>query len=341
MIYFECDYQEGCAPEILERLMATNKEQSLGYGEDAYTQRAKHLIHQACGREEAQVHFLVGGTQTNATVIRSILRPHQGVLCALTGHINVHESGAIEASGHKVLALPTTDGLLSAEQVRDALYAHHHDPNYEHMVQPAMVYISYPSEVGTLYSREQLSALRQVCDEYHIPLYIDGARLGYGLMSAHSDVSLRDIARLSDVFYIGGTKQGALFGEALVIGNPYYQQDFRYLIKQGGGLLAKGRLLGLQFETLFTDDLYWRLARHADQQASRIREALLDKGYTLYMDSPTNQLFVVFTDEQLRRLERDFVFAWWEKVDADHTAVRICTSWATTEDNVNKLIDSL
>ena len=341
MILFECDYQEGCAPEILSRLQATNMEQTIGYSGDGYCEQARQLILRKIDAPQAHVHFLVGGTQTNTAVIQYLLRPHQGVLCANTGHINVHESGAIEHNGHKVLALPSDNGLITATQVRDAMEAHLHDPNYEHMVQPGMVYLSLPSELGTLYSRQDLHDIYAVCRHYHIPLFIDGARLGYGLASPHCDLQWHDLPRLCDIFYIGGTKQGALFGEALVICNPDYQKDFRYFIKQGGGLLAKGRLLGIQFLTRFTDDLYMRLAHHAIDEALRIRQALLDKGYTLYRDSPTNQQFAIFEDSKLQALQREFMFSFWEKTDATHIAVRICTSWATRTEDVNRLIEAL
>lgn len=341
MVLFACDYQEGCAPEILARLSATNREQTVGYSEDAYSERARYLIREAIACPEAAVHFLVGGTQTNTVVIQYMLRPHQGVLCVDTGHINVHESGAIEHNGHKVLPLASNDGLITATQVREALWAHYHDPNYEHMVQPGMVYISFPSELGSLYSRRELEAIYAVCREYDVPLFIDGARLGYGLVSPACDITWVDLPHLCDAFYIGGTKQGALFGEALVIVNKRFHKDFRYFIKQGGGLLAKGRLLGIQFETLFTDNLYLRLAHHAVDEALRIREALLAKGYALYRESFTNQQFVIFEDSKLAQLEKHFMFSFWEKTDASHTAVRICTSWATRSEDVDSLIEML
>ena len=355
MIHFECDYEEGCAPAILERLAQTNMEQTVGYGLDPYSLQAKQLIAEMCGltsdkqgeplwreRETAgTVHFLVGGTQTNTVVINYLLRPHQGVIAADSGHINVHETGAIEQTGHKVLALPTEDGRLTAAQVQDAILQHLYDPNIEHTIQPGMVYLSYPTETGMVYKKKELEALSAVCKQYRLPLYIDGARLGYGLYSPEADISLKELASLCDIFYIGGTKQGALFGEALVISNPLYRKDFRYFIKQSGGMLAKGRLLGLQFLTLFTDDLYRHLSEHAIQQALRIRKALVEKGYPLYMDSYTNQQFTVLTDEQLERLERQFLLSVIERTDAEHTAVRICTSWATKEENVTRLIEAL
>lgn len=355
MILFSCDYQEGCAPEILEQLSRTNLQQTVGYGLDDYSMQAKTRIAELCGldtpnatsplwrqRETAgAVHLLVGGTQTNTLVINSLLRPHQGVICADSGHINVHETGAIEHTGHKVMALPTPDGKLTAAQVQDAILSHLYDPNIEHMVQPGMVYISYPTETGLIYSRNELQGISTICHQYGLPLYIDGARLGYGLMADDADLSIADIAKMADVFYIGGTKQGALFGEALVVCNPEYRKDLRYLIKQGGGMLAKGRLLGLQFLTLFTDDLYWRLAQHADRQAVRIRTALQEKGYALPLQSRTNQQFVIFEDAKLDELQKEFSFDYTCRIDETHSMVRICTSWATRTEDVDLLIAAL
>ncbi len=341
MIQFQCDYNEGCAPEILQRLAETNLMQTVGYGMDPICEHARQLIRDACQAPQALVQFLVGGTQANATVIASILRPYQGVLCAETGHINVHETGAVEHTGHKVLALPQHDGRITAEQVRKALADHLSDGNAEHIVQPGMVYISMPTEVGTIYSLAELTAISSVCREYQVPLFVDGARLGYGLASPACDMTLADLARLADVFYIGGTKQGALFGEAVVITNPALQKDFRYNIKQNGGMLAKGRLLGIQFETLFTDGLYMRLSRHAIDMAMRIKEALLAHGYRMYIDSPTNQQFPILDRATYQRLSQTFLFDFWGDVDADHVVVRICTSWATREENVKQLLQSL
>jgi len=344
MIKFDCDYLEGCHPDILKMLEKTNFEQTEGYGCDKYCEKAKKLILAACGsagkrgKNVPDVHFLVGGTQTNTTVISAILRPHQGVVSAVTGHVNVHETGAIESTGHKVLALPSGDGKLSAEQVEKYVEACVSDCNYEHIVQPGMVYISFPTENGTVYSKGELSELRKVCLKYKLPLFIDGARLGYGLMSAGNDITLPDIAALSDVFYIGGTKNGALFGEAVVITNNAFKKDFRNIIKQRGGMLAKGRLLGIQFMTLFSDDLYFRLAEHAVKTAAEIKNALKNKGIEFLFDSPTNQIFPVFPDEIYEKLSKEFSFAFWEKVDENYTAVRICTSWATKESDVRELI---
>lgn len=340
-IQFQCDYNEGCAPQILQRLSETNLEQNIGYGEDPHCEHARELIRKACEASEADVHFLVGGTQANATIISSILRPYQGVIAATTGHIAIHETGAIEHGGHKVLALPATNGKIQAEQIKQCLQNHYSQDGPEHAVQPAMVYISYPTEYGTLYSKQELKDIHNVCLQHHIPLFIDGARLGYGLASKESDITLPELAKLADVFYVGGTKQGALFGEAVVITNPALKKDFRYFIKQGGGMLAKGRLLGIQYEELMQNDLYLTLARHANEQAERIQKALLQKGYKMAVPSPTNQQFFVLPNDDLKRLEEKYVLSVWDRVDTDHTIVRFCTSWATKKENVDKLIDTI
>ena len=341
MYQFQCDYNEGAHPRIMERLMETNFEQTVGYGEDHYCEAARAAVRKAVGREDVDVHFLVGGTQANATVISSILRPYQGVLCATTGHINVHETGAIEHGGHKVLALEAADGLLSAALIREAVEAHYAEDGPEHTVQPGMVYISFSSEVGTVYSLSQLRAISAVCREYGLPLFIDGARMGYGLASEGCDVSLADIAALADVFYLGGTKQGALFGEAVVIVNDALKKDFRYCIKQNGGMLAKGRLLGIQFLTLFEDGLYFQLSEHAVSQAMRIRNAFESKGFGFLVQSPSNQQFPILDNATMERLSSDFLFSFWQKVDDTHTAVRFCTSWATRPEAVDALIAAL
>lgn len=340
-IQFQCDYNEGCAPQIMQRLVETNLEQNIGYGEDPHCEHARELIRKACVAPEADVHFLVGGTQANATIISSILRPYQGVVAATTGHIAVHETGAIEHGGHKVLTLPATNGKIQAEQIKQCLQNHYNEEGPEHTVQPAMVYISYPTEYGTLYSKQELTDIHKVCRHYHIPLFIDGARMGYGLGSKESDITLPEMAKLADVFYLGGTKQGALFGEAVVITSPSLKKDFRYLIKQGGGMLAKGRLLGIQFEELMQNNLYLTLARHANEQAERIKQALLQKGYVMAVPSPTNQQFFVLPNTDLKKLEENYVFSVWEHVDNDHTIVRFCTSWATKKENVDKLIEDI
>lgn len=341
MIQFQCDYNEGCHTKILERLMETNFEQTVGYGNDSHCANARKLIREICEAPNADVHFLVGGTQTNATIISSILKPYQCVICADTGHINVHETGAIEHGGHKCFALPGKDGLITASQIEKVLKTHFEDDEPEHCVQPGLVYISFSSEYGTIYSSTELQLISEVCHSYGIPLMIDGARMGYALMSEECDITLPELAQLADVFYLGGTKQGALFGEAVVIMNDNLKKDFRYNIKQGGGMLAKGRLLGIQFETLFTDNLYFDIARHADHEAMRIKKALQENGYPFLIESPTNQQFPILPNDLIEELSKDFLFSAWEKVDEDHTCIRICTSWATKPENVDKLIAML
>lgn len=340
-IQFQCDYNEGAHPRIIQALTETNMYQTPGYGEDEFCSEAREVVKEVCGRPDADVHFLVGGTQTNATVISSILKPYQGVLCAASGHINVHETGAIEHGGHKVLAIPASEGRISGTQIRAAMASHLAEDGPEHMVQPGMVYISFPTEIGTIYSLSELRDIRSACDEYSLPLFIDGARLGYGLMSDACDLTIKDLASIADVFYIGGTKQGALFGEAVVITRESLKKDFRYCIKQGGGMLAKGRLLGIQFRELLRDGLYFELAAKADSQAMRIRDAFKAKGYSFLVDSPTNQQFPILTAEDIERLDRDFAFSIWQKIDEDHTAVRFCTSWATLDASVDRLIASI
>ncbi|MCI2082787.1 MAG: low specificity L-threonine aldolase [Bacteroidales bacterium] len=348
MIYFDSDYLEGAHPKVIELLGKTNLEQTVGYGEDPYCEEARGIIRKLCtvsgqpsDPEKMGVHFLIGGTQTNTTVIASILRPHQGVLCCLSGHINVHESGAIESTGHKVLGIAGSDGKISAEEVREAYDEHWNDANHEHMVQPGMVYISNPTEYGTLYSKKELTDLHDTCRELHLPLFLDGARLGYGLMSDANDLTLPDLARLTDVFYIGGTKVGALFGEAVVITDPALDVDFRYIMKQRGGMLAKGRLLGLQFKALLEDGLYFRISKHADGLAIKLRDAFIGAGYQMLIDSPTNQQFPILPDEVIAKLRRNFSFEFWSRIDPTHSAVRFCTSWCTPESSVDALIEAL
>ena len=341
MIQFQCDYNEGAHPLILQRLTETNMEQTVGYGEDQYCTQARKLIMLACEREDIDVHFLVGGTQTNTTVIAHTLRPYQGVISAVSGHINVHETGAIEATGHKVLAVPSLDGKLTATQIEEMVIAHRNEDGPEHMVQPGMVYLSFPTEVGTIYTCGELEDISLVCRKYGLPLFVDGARLGYGLCSPKCDITLPQLAKLADVFYIGGTKVGALFGEAVVITNESLKRDFRYSIKRHGGMLAKGRLLGIQFATLFTDGLYMQMAQHAIDEAMRIKSALKTKGIDFLIDSPTNQQFPIFSNAQLEELSKMFRFSIWQQVDDMHTAVRICTSWATKNENVDRLIEAI
>lgn len=338
MIRFECDYTEGAHRRILERMLETNEDQTPGYGEDVHSERAKEYIRAACEAPDADVWLLVGGTQANKTVISHTLRPHQGALCAVTGHINVHESGAIEATGHKVLALPSDDGKLTAAQIEEAWQAHWNDGTHEHMVQPGMVYISHPTENGTTYTKQELTAISAVCRRRGLYLYLDGARMGYGLMSEGNDLFLPDIARLCDVFYIGGTKVGALLGEAVVITNPALKTDFRYIIKQEGGLFAKGRLIGIQFETLFEDGLYYEISAHADRLAMKLHDAFAKKGFPFRYASVTNQQFPILPDDIIRKLEQKYAFSFWCRVDETHSAVRFATSWATKEESVDALI---
>ncbi len=341
MIQFQCDYNEGAHPLILQCLTETNMEQTIGYGEDPYCTQARELIKQACEREDIDVHFLVGGTQTNTTVIAHTLRPYQGVISAVSGHINVHETGAIEATGHKVLAVPSPNGKLTAAQIEEVVQAHLNEDGPEHMVQPGMVYISFPTEVGTIYTHAEMEAISTMCRKYELPLFVDGARLGYGLCSPECDITLPQLAKWADVFYIGGTKVGALFGEAVVITNESMKRDFRYSIKRHGGMLAKGRLLGIQFATLFTDGLYMQIAQHAIDEAMRIKAALQAKGIGFLIDSPTNQQFPIFSNAQLEELSKTFLFSVWQQIDNTHTAVRICTSWATKHENVDRLIEDI
>lgn len=340
IIQFTSDYCEGAHPYILEQLLKTNMDQTVGYGVDEFCQKARNtIISRVCPDRESDpdVHFLVGGTQANITVISSALKPYQGVICAASGHINVHETGALEHSGHKALALPHTNGKISAEQIDTCIAEHYADTNFEHTVQPGMVYISFPTELGTLYSADELKAISGVCRKWDIPLFVDGARLGYGLAASDS-VTLPFLASCADVFYIGGTKQGALFGEAVVIMNDKLKKDFRYNIKQNGGMLAKGRLLGIQFEALLGTDLYESTSYHALMMAKKIRAAFAKKGCKFLVDSPTNQQFPILPDSVLPELEKQFGFEIWQKVDAEHTGVRFCTSWATKEENVEKLL---
>ncbi len=338
MLYFENDYCEGAHPAILQKLMETNFEKVSGYGTDPYCASAKEKIRKACDCPEADVYFISGGTQTNAIVIASMLNRWEGVIAAATGHVAGHEAGAIEYTGHKVLGLPQKNGKLDAETVRDFCKTFFADGNHDHMVFPGMVYISHPTEYGTLYTKAELEALSAVCHEFKLPLFLDGARLGYGLVSKGTDVTLADLARLTDVFYIGGTKVGALCGEAVVFphGAPAH---FMTMVKQQGALLAKGRLLGIQFDVLFTDDLYTKISENAITTANVLKRALSDKGYKFFMDSPTNQIFVVLSNEQLAALEGKAKFGFWEKYDDTHTVVRIATSWATKMEEIMQLIE--
>ena len=336
MIRFESDYLEGALPEVMQALCDTNYAQTPGYGEDEYCREAADMIRAKCSAPDADVHFLVGGTQANMIVITAALRPHQAAIAAETGHIAVHETGSIEAAGHKVITLPSGDGKITAAQVRSCVEAHWNDSTHEHMAQPALVYISQPTENGTVYSLAELEALSAVCREKGLLFYVDGARLGTALVS--SDMTLPDLARLTDAFYIGGTKLGALFGEAVVITNRAIARDFRYIVKQRGGMFAKGRLLGVQFGALMHDGLYERTAKREVDLAMKLRAAFEARGWPLCYDSPTNQQFPIVPDAVLEKLAEKYTFSHWGKVDGSHTAVRFCTSWATREEDVDALI---
>ncbi len=337
MISFTCDYSEGAHPKILERLAATNLEQLPGYGVDHYCESAKAKIRAACGTPEADVFFLVGGTQTNSTVIAAMLRDYEGVVSAETGHIGVHEAGAVEYTGHKVLTIPGHEGKIRPAELREYLHAATTDPNYEHMVFPGMVYISFPTEYGTLYTKQELQEIHAIAGEYGLPLFIDGARLGYGLASPGCDVTLPELAALCDVFYIGGTKVGCFCGEAVVFPHGNAPKHFYTITKQHGAMMAKGRLLGIQFDTLFTDNLYFDISRHAIDMAMQLKAMLREKGCRFFLDSPTNQQFVVLENKQLAALAEHVAFDLWDRVDPDHTAVRFATSWATTPEQIAEL----
>ena len=340
MLYFNNDYNEICHPAVMEKLQALAGIQNPGYGVDDYCAAAAVLIRQKCNAPQAQVHFLVGGTQTNLTVIASSLRPYQAVIAADSGHISVHETGSVEATGHKVIELPGEEGKLSARQVEAFMLAQN-DPEPEHMVQPKMLYISHPTEFGTLYTKTELEQLRAVCDQFGLYLFLDGARLGYGLTARGADVTWQDLGRLCHAFYIGGTKCGAMFGEAVVITDPALAVDFRFMIKQRGGMLAKGWLLGAQFQALLQDDLYLEICRHANAQADRIRQTLARCSLPLYVETVTNQVFPVLPVAMLETLAKDFTFAYWAKYDDNHAVVRFCTSWATQPEAVTALCEAL
>ena len=337
MILFHNDYSEGCHEKVMQALVRTNLEQTPGYAEDIYCARAAQRIRECCGREDLSIHFLVGGTQANLTVITAALRPHQGVLAADSGHINVHETGAVEATGHKVLWLPSNAGKICGAQVAEYMKNHRTDPSFEHTVQPGMVYISNPTEWGTLYSKSELSELSRVCRENGLYLFLDGARLGYGLMAEDNNLTLADLADLCDVFYIGGTKVGALFGEAVVISNPALGKDFRYIIKQRGAMLAKGRLLGVQFDSLFEDNLYFEISAHAARMAGKLRDCFMELGYSFFMPPQTNQLFPILPQRVREYLKSKYTFIEMDWMDEDCRVCRFCTSWATREENVEAL----
>lgn len=341
MLHFDSDYMQTAHPLILERMIKTQEQCFEGYGTDSVCKQAIEKIRRACHLPDAEVYFLIGGTQTNAVCIDALLQPYQGVLCADTAHIQIHEAGAVEATGHKVQTLPGQDGKIIAESVLQYVEHFYADTNWEHEVIPGMVYITHPTEYGTLYSLQELQNLSNVCREKHLLLYLDGARLGYGLAAKNTDVTLPDIARLIDAFYIGGTKVGAMMGEAVVFTKSGLVHHFMTQMKRHNALLAKGWLLGLQFDTLFKDDLYLSISRHAILMAERLREGLLQKGYELYIDSPTNQQFVVCTGEQLQKLSKYTTFGFWENLSDGRTVVRLATSWATREEDVEKLLNEI
>ena len=341
MLSFTCDYTQGAHPKILERLIETNMEQLPGYGNDRYCESAKENIRKACGCPDAEIYFLAGGTQTNATVIDSVLQKYEGVISAQTGHINVHEAGAVEYTGHKVLTLPAWEGKIRADELEELLKTFWDDGSREHMVFPGMVYLSHPTEYGTLYTKAELEAISSICRSYKIPLYLDGARLGYGLMSLQTDVTLPMIADLCDIFYIGGTKVGALCGEAVVFPHKNAPRHFLTLIKQHGALMAKGRLVGIQFDTLFTDDLYFRISRHAIEMAELMKRGFAEKGYSFFLDSPTNQQFILLDNVKLEELQKKVDFEIWERPDEEHTVVRFATSWGTAAEDIEELMGYL
>ena len=335
---FASDYMEGAHEAILSRLREINYEKMQGYGTDPLSEQAREKIRSACGCPEADVFFLVGGTQTNATVISALLRSYEGVVAAVSGHISTHEAGAIELGGHKVLTLPEHEGKITAADLRELLVRFETDEARDHLVRPGMVYVSQPTESGTLYSLRELREISAVCREYGLPLYLDGARLAYALACPSNDVSLQELAELCDVFYIGGTKCGALFGEAVVIPKRGFIPHFFTIMKQHGALLAKGWLLGLQFDVLFTDGLYLKVGKAAIAAAGRIRATLREYGYQLCWDTPANQVFVILEYAQMKRLAESVEFSFWEKYDATHTVIRLAASWATTEEDTEKLL---
>ena len=341
MLHFKSDYIQGAHPNILENLIKTNLIAQTGYGVDCFCESARAKIRTACADQTADVYFLVGGTQANATVIDALLANYEGVVAAVSGHINAHEAGAVEAGGHKVLPLPHHLGKIDADELKDLLAVFYADDNHDHMIFPGMVYISHPTEYGTLYTKEELTALSNVCRAYKIPLFLDGARLGYALTSEGSDLDLPTLSELCDVFYIGGTKCGALCGEAVVFPRHGAPRQFFTTVKQHGALLAKGRLLGVQFDTLFTDNLYFDICRNAIVQAQKLREGLRTKGYEFFIETVSNQIFIVLENNRLKELSEKVCFGFWEKADDTHTVVRIAASWATTAQSVEELLNLL
>ncbi len=341
MVSFENDYIAGAHPEILKRLGETNLECLSGYGTDKYCESAKNKIRKAIGREDVDIEFLVGGTQTNAVIISTMLSDYEGVIAAKTGHVSVHEAGAIEYTGHKVLEVPQSNGKIAPDVLSKYLSDFYADSSYEHMTFPGMVYISHPTEYGTLYSKKEMEMISEICHQYKIPLFLDGARLGYGLMSKETDLTISDIANLCDVFYIGGTKTGALCGEAVVFTKANKPKHFMTSVKKRGALLAKGRLLGVQFDTLFTDDLYFKISRHVIDMAERMKNIFISHGFDFYMDSPTNQQFIILDNTRMEKIGEKVGFSIWEKLDETHTVARFVTGWSTTEDDLHALEEAL
>ena len=337
MISFECDYNNGAHPKVLENLVKYNDAKPTPYGFDEFSERAKQRIREAIGMPDAQIFFLTGGTQTNATTIDSMLYQYEGVICVGSGHINVHEAGAVEFTEHKIITITDNNGKMEAKTLDKYLDDYMHDGNKDHAVHPGLVYITFPTELGTLYTAKELNDLYQVCQQYEIPLYIDGARLGYGLMADDCDITLPYLARHCDVFYIGGTKIGALCGEAVVFTNRQAHKHFFSIQKQHGAVIAKGALIGLQFEALFTDDLYFKLSRHAIEMAMQMKQIFQEKGCEFFIDSPTNQQFVILPNETIERLAGHIEFTHWGKADIHHTICRFVTSWATTQEEIDEL----
>lgn len=341
MISFESDYTTGAHPEILKKLSETNFVCCHGYGSDEFCASATEKIRKACECDDAEVFYISGGTQTNEVVISTVLADYEGVIAAETGHISAHEAGAVEYTGHKVMTIPGHMGKIDACELRKFISDFYADANHSHMVYPGMVYISHPSEYGTIYSKAELTAISDVCHEYKIPLFMDGARLAYGIMSRESDLDLPDIARLCDIFYIGGTKVGALCGEAVVFTKKNMPKHFLTMVKKRGALLAKGRLFGVQFDTLFTDGLYFKIGSYAIGKAEELKKIIKKKGYRFFYETPTNQQFVIFENSRLKELSSELAVGFWEKYDDTHTVVRFATSWSTTDEDMRKLEEIL
>ena len=338
MYSFTNDYSEGAHPKIMKALIETNDEQCAGYGLDKYCLEATRLLKRQLQNDNVDIHYLVGGTQTNQIIIDTTLKPYEGVVSAETGHVSVHEAGAIEYTGHKVLTVPQHNGKIDATELKDFLETFFNDGNHEHMVFPGMVYISHPTEYGTLYTKDELEKISTICREFELPLFLDGARLGYGVMAKETDVDIKTIAKYCDIFYIGGTKIGALCGEAVVFTKNNMPKHFTTMVKQHGALLAKGRLLGVQFDALFTDNLYFDIAKNAIYMAELLKKGLADKGYKFYLDSPTNQQFIILENSKMNELSKYVRFSFWEKYNDSHTVVRFATSWATKREDVESLI---